>query len=129
MADQSGFQQYYKLADMLIEQASKEQLAECARLLALNLAHYQGKFGEMPLEDTLAILDATEPNDDRSSAFRHDYKREALALAGGDLLNACEQHESLRAEICLAWLREQIERQPECAPLELVRAAVGVFHS
>lgn len=55
--------------------------------------------------------------------------REALALAGGDLLTACEQHESLRAEICLAWLREQIERQPECAPLELVRAAVGVLHS
>jgi hypothetical protein len=37
----SSFQQYYKLADVLIEQASKEQLAECARLLALNLAHYQ----------------------------------------------------------------------------------------
>ena len=37
MADLSSFQQYYKLADVLIEQASKEQLAECARLLALNL--------------------------------------------------------------------------------------------
>ena len=47
MADQSDLQQYYRLADILIEQASKEQLAECAKLLALNLAHYQGKFGEM----------------------------------------------------------------------------------
>lgn len=56
MADQSDLQQYYRLADILIEQAGKEQLAQCARLLALNLAHYQGKFGEMPLEDTLAIL-------------------------------------------------------------------------
>lgn len=37
----------------------------------------------------------------------------------GDLLTACEQHESLRAEICLAWLREQIERQPECAAKRL----------
>jgi hypothetical protein len=45
MADLSSFQQYYKLADVLIEQASKEQLAECARLLALNLAHYQGLYG------------------------------------------------------------------------------------
>jgi hypothetical protein len=63
MADPSEFEQYYKLADMLIEQATKEQLAECARLLALNLAHYQGLYGEIPLDETLAILDATEPND------------------------------------------------------------------
>jgi len=63
MADLSDFQQYYSLADALIANASKEQLAECARLLALNLALYQGKFGEMPLEVTLAALDSTEPND------------------------------------------------------------------
>lgn len=55
--------------------------------------------------------------------------REALALADGDLLTACRQHEGLLAEICLAWLHEQIERQPECAPLDLVRAAAGVLHS
>ncbi len=66
MADLSTFEQYYKLADTLIKQASKEQLAECARLLALNLAHYQGKFGEVPLEETLAILDATEPNEEQA---------------------------------------------------------------
>lgn len=63
MDDLSSFQQYYKLADVLIEQASKEQLAECARLLALNLAHYQGLYGEVPLDDVLAALDASGPND------------------------------------------------------------------
>ena len=47
MADLSTFQQYYRLADALIENASKEQLAECARLLALNLAHYQGLYGDV----------------------------------------------------------------------------------
>lgn len=66
MADLTEFQQYYELADMLIEQASKEQLAECARLLALNLAHYQGLYGEVPLDKTLAILDTSEPNDDQA---------------------------------------------------------------
>ncbi|WP_296891795.1 hypothetical protein [Thiobacillus sp.] len=65
MADLSEFEQYYKLADVLIQQASKDQLAECARLLALNLAHYQGLYGEVPLDDTLAILDAPEPNDEQ----------------------------------------------------------------
>jgi hypothetical protein len=66
MADLSDFQQYYKLADLLIQQASNEQLAECARLLALNLAHYQGLYGEVPLEEVLAALDAREPNDDQA---------------------------------------------------------------
>lgn len=66
MADLSRFTEHYKLADLLIEQASKEQLAECARLLALNLAHYQGLYGEVSLSDTLALLDATEPNDEQA---------------------------------------------------------------
>ncbi len=70
MADLSEFQQYYTLADRLIENASKEDLAECARLLALNLAHYQGKFGEVPLEETLAILDAPEPNEEQAALLR-----------------------------------------------------------
>ena len=70
MADLSEFQQYYTLADRLIEDASKEQLAECARLLALNLAHYQGKFGELPLDETLAIINATEPNDGQAVLLR-----------------------------------------------------------
>lgn len=90
MADQSGFQQYYKLADMLIEQASKEQLAECARLLALNLAHYQGKFGEMPLEDTLAILDATEPNDEQEVLLRGGMEI-LVGLLGGVLSGLGEE--------------------------------------
>lgn len=70
MADLSEFQQYYKLADALIENSSKDQLAECARLLALNLAHYQGKYGELPLDKTLAELDATEPNDEQAKMLR-----------------------------------------------------------
>lgn len=70
MADLSDFQQYYKLADILIEQANKEQLAECARLLALNLAHYQGKYGEIPLEDTLAIISAETPNEEQAALLR-----------------------------------------------------------
>lgn len=66
MADLSKFQHYYRLAEGLTNEASKEQLAECARLLALNIAHYQGKFGQVPLEETLSILDATELNEEQS---------------------------------------------------------------
>lgn len=62
-ADLTTFHQYYALADQLIAQASKDDLAECARLLALNLAHYELRFGELPLDETLAALSAAEPND------------------------------------------------------------------
>jgi hypothetical protein len=63
MVDLSTFEQYYKLADMLIGKATKEQVAECGRLLALNLAHYQAIHGEIPLENTLAMVDLAEPNE------------------------------------------------------------------
>jgi hypothetical protein len=63
MTDLSTFDQYNKLADMLIEKVTKEDIAECARLLALNVAHYQSKYGELPLDETLAMLDLTRPNE------------------------------------------------------------------
>ena len=90
MADLSDFQQYYKLADMLIEQANKEDLAECARLLALTLAHYQGKFGEMPLEATLTALDATEPNDEQAVMLR-DGMEILVGVLGGVLSGLGEE--------------------------------------
>ena len=39
MSNTALFQQYLKLADKLAAHASKEVLAECARLLAFNVAH------------------------------------------------------------------------------------------
>ena len=62
MSDLSTFEQYYKLADQLIGKVSKEDLAECARLLALNVAHYQSKYGELPLDETLTLTGMNKPN-------------------------------------------------------------------
>ena len=62
MIDMSQFEQYLKLADQLISVATKEDLAECARLLAINIAHYQSKYGQLPLDETLAMAYADEPN-------------------------------------------------------------------
>jgi len=90
MSDISEFEQYYRLADRLIADATKKDLAECARLLALNLAHYQGKFGEVPLEDTLAILDATEPNDEQAVLLR-DGMEILVGVLGGVLSGLGEE--------------------------------------
>ena len=63
MSELSKFAQYNKLADQLIEKISKDDLAECARLLALNVAHYESKYGELPLDETLAMIGMTKPNE------------------------------------------------------------------
>jgi len=49
------FNQYLTLADQLASVATKDDLAECARLLAINVAHYQSAYGELPLDETLEM--------------------------------------------------------------------------
>lgn len=63
MSDLETFRRYYKLADELIEKTSKDDVAECARLLAMNIAHYQSKYGELPLSETLAMIGMDKPNE------------------------------------------------------------------
>ncbi len=62
MTDLVELSHYYNLADQLIEKSSKVDVAECARLLAMNLAHYKMKYGELPLDETLAMIDMDKPN-------------------------------------------------------------------
>jgi hypothetical protein len=62
MVDTTQFQQYLTLGDQLANFATKEDLAECARLLAINIAHYELKYGHLSLDETLAIAYTDEPN-------------------------------------------------------------------
>ncbi|OYY94449.1 MAG: hypothetical protein B7Y41_06335 [Hydrogenophilales bacterium 28-61-23] len=66
MTDLNQFRQFYQLADQLIEGSSKDDIAETAKLLALNLAHYQSKFGEIPLDEVLTVLNVVTPNDEQA---------------------------------------------------------------
>lgn len=84
MAEMSTFDQTYELADILVENATKEQLAECARVLALNLAHHQIKHGEVPVDQTLALLRTFEPNDEHL-----DLLVDGMVNLIGVLLNVC----------------------------------------
>jgi hypothetical protein len=65
MSDLSTLAEYNKIADLLIEKVSKEDIAECASLLAMNLAHYQSKYGELPLEEKLAMINMDKPNEEQ----------------------------------------------------------------
>ncbi len=54
------FKEYYKTLDQMIAQSSKEDLAECARLLALNVADYKRRYGELPLVEHQAMLETDQ---------------------------------------------------------------------
>ena len=43
--DFERFKQYYRLIERMIEEMEKEVLAEAARMLAMNVAHYRSEFG------------------------------------------------------------------------------------
>lgn len=54
------FKKCYQRADKAIAKATKEELAECARRLALNVARYRQKYGDLPLEGQERLLNVTE---------------------------------------------------------------------
>ena len=56
--DLDRFEHLYRLADGLIAESSKNDLAEAARILALNLVQYQDKFGELPAQEYLSLSSA-----------------------------------------------------------------------
>ncbi|WON75330.1 hypothetical protein [Nitrosospira sp. Is2] len=63
MPNLSKVEQYMALVEKLIQLADKEELAECARILAINLAHYQIKYGELPLGDGMFMDEQVELSD------------------------------------------------------------------
>ena len=49
---------------------SKEQLAEVARMLALHVADYQARFGDIPRSDLLGLLGVTEISEEQAKLLR-----------------------------------------------------------
>ena len=64
--DLDQFPEYHYVSEQLIANATKTELVECARLLALEVAHYQAKYGESLLEQ--AIFTATNEDPDPATA-------------------------------------------------------------
>jgi hypothetical protein len=58
MSEAEEFAAYARVADQLIDAATKEQLADVARLLALNCGYYMTKYGDVPKEVLLRMVKA-----------------------------------------------------------------------
>ncbi|MFN2200132.1 MAG: hypothetical protein ACK2UO_02945 [Caldilineaceae bacterium] len=58
MPDLEDFVAHLRLAETLIEKADKDQLADVARLLALNIGYYQNRYGDVPQDVLLEMVRA-----------------------------------------------------------------------
>lgn len=56
MRELDDFKEAYQVADQLIEAASKEQLADAMRILAVQVAHYQQRYCDEPLANYEAMM-------------------------------------------------------------------------
>ena len=63
-----------KVADMMIEQASKEEVAETARVLALHLAHYRARYDEIPLKKAFDLLLTETVSDEQAGELADGFE-------------------------------------------------------
>jgi hypothetical protein len=61
--DFQNFVTYLGASDALLEQATKEELAEVTRVLALHLGHYR-TYGDVPIEESIELLKTEKVTDD-----------------------------------------------------------------
>ncbi len=64
------FRSYWKLSEEMIADATKEDIAEVARILAMQAAHFARKYGEMQLPDLTHLLSSTAVNEDSIGLLR-----------------------------------------------------------
>jgi len=54
-----------ELVERMTREASKDKLAEAVQVLALEVAYYRGKVGQLPTDEALSMLDISALNDDQ----------------------------------------------------------------
>ena len=56
-------------SDTLIEQATKDDVAEVARVLALHVAHYRRRYGDVSIEESLEMLRTEKISDEMAKVL------------------------------------------------------------
>lgn len=94
------FKECYRRADEAISKATKEELTECARLLALNVSHYRQKYGDLPLEEQEKLFNATDIDPETAQLLAQGMLQllSSLAVVTGDS-EAFEKTEAMRKRL------------------------------
>ena len=72
---------YWRLSEQMIAKASKDDLAETARILAMQAAHMTRKFGEQPMPDYANLFSAANLDDESLALLRDGAKAFVGVLA------------------------------------------------
>ena len=81
MEETADFAAYSRLADELIGKATKEQVADVARLLALNIGYYHEKYGNVPQEILVGMVRAETLSDESKQLLLHGMQNLVSALS------------------------------------------------
>jgi hypothetical protein len=81
------FAAFLQLSDDMLIRAERGDLEECVRILAVQCTHYQSKFGNLPMSDTLEVLSSETMNDDQAK-----WIGDGLEMAVGVLGMLEQQH-------------------------------------
>jgi hypothetical protein len=66
------FAQYLQLSDDMLDRAERDDVKECARILAVYCAHYRSKFGVLPMSETLELVAQRETMNDEQANWIGD---------------------------------------------------------
>ena len=84
MPDSSGYERFtdlLKLTDRMISDAPKSAIAEAARMLAIQVGHYQRKFGVLPFEEAIVLLESETLSDEQAGWIADGLENLAVAIA------------------------------------------------
>ncbi len=84
MLDMTGYgrlSEFVKLTDKMIAAASKDAIAQAARLLAAQVAHYERKFGALPTDEIMDLLERPDLTEEQAGRVADGLEQLAVALA------------------------------------------------
>lgn len=84
MLDLTGYgrlAQLTTLTDRMTGDASKEAVVAAARMLAIQLGHYERKFGVIPLDETLNLLESEGLSEEQAGWVADGLEHLAVVLA------------------------------------------------
>jgi hypothetical protein len=84
MLDLTGYGRHAQLTaltDRMINDASRDAVVTVARLLAVQLGHYQRRFGAMPFDETMDLLESKGLDEAQAGQVADGLEILAMALA------------------------------------------------
>ena len=88
------FTAYSRLADEMIDKATKNQLADVARLLALKIGYYREEYGDVPQEMLVGMVRAEMLSDESKRLLLHGMQNLVSAL--GEVMGVAEHGDEAR---------------------------------